>query len=72
MTPEHVYSLAIGMEADGCVHVLTLALALQSLSPYFGADLVSEVNNGGMSWDEVILALYLAAIAAPDICGTAS
>ena len=67
MTTEDVYRTAVGMEADGCAHGLTLAVQLSALSPAFGADLVDEVSSGGMSWDEVILALYLAVHAGPDI-----
>lgn len=59
--------MAQGMEADGGVHWLTAAMCLGAMSPYFGADLVAEVNGGGMSWDEVILACYLFVFAAGDM-----
>ena len=67
MTTEDVYRMAQDMEFDGCAHGLTLAMLLSALSPAFGADLTEEVNAGRMSFDEVILALYLAVWAAPDI-----
>jgi hypothetical protein len=67
MTTQDLFNMAQEMENDGCVHGLMLAIALGSLSPVFGADLVKEVNSGGMSWDEVILALYFAVYAAPDL-----
>lgn len=67
MTTEEAYLLAQGMEFDGCCHGLTLAMVLGGISPAFGADLVKEVNSGRMSFDEVILALYFAVYAGPDI-----
>jgi hypothetical protein len=67
MTTEDVYRMAQDMELDRCAHGLTLAILLGALSKPFGADLVAEVNAGRMSFDEVILALYFAVWAAPDI-----
>jgi hypothetical protein len=67
MTTEDVYRLARDMEFDHCAHGLTLAMTLAALSPYFGADLVAEVNAGRMSFDEVIFALYLFVYADGDV-----
>lgn len=67
MTTEDIYMLAQTMEADGVAHKLTLAMTLNSISPYFGIDLTGAVNRHDMTWDEVILALYLFVIAAPDL-----
>lgn len=67
MTTEDLYNLAQGMEHDGAVHCLSLAVALDAISDIFGANLPEEVNSGGMSWDEVIFALYLMVYAAPDV-----
>lgn len=66
-TTQDVYNLAQEMEHDGIAHSLTLAFTLGAMSPYFGADLVKEVNARRMTWGEIILALYLFVAAAPDL-----
>lgn len=67
MTTQDVYNMAQEMEADGCAHVMSLAVMLEAMSPYFGERLPEAVNARRMSWDEIILALYLFVYAAPDL-----
>lgn len=67
MTTQDVYDLAQEMEADGCAHGMSLSMMLYALSPYFGRSMPEAVNAGEMTFDEVILALYLFVYAAPDL-----